>query len=273
MVSMIDPITPQVDSTVNQKFVQLKPGVDDNHGMETPAGKIIKDALGKLGKTQAWLAEQVGVSDNAVSKWIHKGQFSRENIPAIAKALNIDPNALVMASSPFGRMGAVAAAAHASAIKTMTGVAHLASNIAPYTVQRMGEKPIPLISWVQAGEWSEVIDNFAPGDAEEWPPCPVRHSASTFALRVRGESMQNPLGRPSFCDGDLIFVDPERPAMHNSLVIVRLDDSKEATFKRLVIEGDQQYLRPLNPAWPEQVIRINGNATMCGVVIFKGEIL
>lgn len=130
---------------------------------------------------------------------------------------------------------------------------------------------VPLISWVQAGAWSEIIDNLAPGDAEEWISCPASHSPATFVLRVRGESMLNPYGRPSFHDGDLIFVDPERPAVHGSLVVVRLDDDKEATFKRLVVEGDRRYLKALNPAWPEPMMQINGHATICGVVIFKGE--
>lgn len=129
----------------------------------------------------------------------------------------------------------------------------------------------PLISWVQAGDWSEIVDLFAPGDAEEWLPCPVKHSDRTFVLRVRGESMHNPHGRPSFQDGDLIFVDPERHAEHGSLVVVRMSGANEATFKRLVIEGERKYLRALNPAWPEPMIEINGHATICGVVIFKGE--
>lgn len=131
---------------------------------------------------------------------------------------------------------------------------------------------LPLISWVQAGAWSEIIDNFSPGEADEWLACPVSHSPATFVLRVRGESMVNPYGRHSFQDGDLIFVDPERPALHGSLVVVRLDDNVEATFKQLVVEGDQKFLKALNPDWPgPKLIPINGNATMCGVVIFKGE--
>lgn len=130
---------------------------------------------------------------------------------------------------------------------------------------------VPLISWVQAGHWSEVIDNFQPGDAEEWLPCPVPHGPRTFVLRVRGESMFNPYGRPSFQEGDLIFVDPDREPTNGSLVVVRLDDSKEAMFKKLVIEGDKCYLRALNPAWPEPIIPIDEDATICGTVIFKGE--
>ena len=130
---------------------------------------------------------------------------------------------------------------------------------------------VPLISWVQAGSWTEIIDNFSVGDAEEWLPCPVKHSPSTFVLRVRGESMFNRNGRPSFVDGDLVFVDPERPAENGSLVVVRLEDAKEATFKKLIIEGEHQYLKALNPDWPDPIIQINGDATICGVVIFKGE--
>lgn len=130
---------------------------------------------------------------------------------------------------------------------------------------------VPLISWVQAGHWAEIAGSLTPADAEEWLPCPVKCGPRTFVLRVRGESMFNPHGRPSFQDGDLIFVDPDRPAVHGSLVVVRLDDAPEATFKKLIVEGNERYLKALNPAWPEPIIRINGNATICGVVVFKGE--
>lgn len=83
--------------------------------------------------------------------------------------------------------------------------------------------------------------------------------------------MFNPQGRPSFQEGDMIFVDPERQAENGSLVIVRLDDAKEATFKKLVVEGEKRYLRALNPVWPEPIIKVNGDATICGVVIGKWE--
>lgn len=53
--------------------------------------------------------------------------------------------------------------------------------------------------------------------------------------------------------------------------MVRLDDEHEATFKQLVVEGGQRFLRALNPAWPDPIIQIDDNATLCGVVIFKGE--
>lgn len=128
---------------------------------------------------------------------------------------------------------------------------------------------VPVISWVAAGNWSPVSDPYVSGVAEIWLPCPKNHSKGTFALRVRGVSMENPGGKHTYSDGDVIFVDPAKHYENGSRVIVRLDDKKEATFKQLVIEGDKKYLKALNPAWPEKIIAINGNATICGVVIGK----
>lgn len=125
---------------------------------------------------------------------------------------------------------------------------------------------VPVISWVQAGSWEEIEDPHQPGVAEDWMPSPIKCSSSTFVLRVRGASME-----PRFHDGDLIVVDPQVEARNKSFVIVRMDDSKEATFKQLILEGDRRYLKPLNPQWPDPIIEINGNATISGVVVFKGE--
>ena len=130
---------------------------------------------------------------------------------------------------------------------------------------------VPLISWVQAGHWSGVVDPYAIGDAEEWMACPVTHGARTFALRVKGDSMFNPGGSPSFSSGDVIFVDPDREARHRSLVVARMDDDNSATFKRLLIDGDNKFLEALNPSWPNRIIEVNGNATICGVVIARME--
>lgn len=88
---------PQVDFIVNLPLVAgLNPGFHA-YGMSA-LGKTIKSRLRALGETQAWLAEKVGVSENAVSKWIKTGEISRENIKPAADALQIsvaqllDPN-------------------------------------------------------------------------------------------------------------------------------------------------------------------------------------
>lgn len=128
---------------------------------------------------------------------------------------------------------------------------------------------VPLISWVQAGAWSDTIDNFQPGDAEDWLACPQAHGPRTYCLRVKGESMYNPGGKWSYAAGEIIFVDPDWPPKHADRIIVRLEDKGETTFKQLIEEGSRSYLKALNPHWPEPIIEITGRATICGVVIGK----
>lgn len=130
---------------------------------------------------------------------------------------------------------------------------------------------VPLISWVAAGKWCNVSNPYEAGDAEDWIICPVKHSTKTYALKIKGDSMHNPGGKPSFDDGDIIFVDPARSFDHRSYVIVRLDDENQATFKRLLIDGNRRMLEALNPAWPNRIFEINEDATICGVVIARLE--
>ncbi|MDD2056305.1 helix-turn-helix domain-containing protein [Pseudomonas putida] len=131
---------------------------------------------------------------------------------------------------------------------------------------------VPLISWVQAGAWCEMQEVLELQDVESWLPCAVSHSSATFALRVRGLSMFNPHERRSFREGDIIFVDPAKDYENGSLVIAKLADSREATFKQLVIEGQRQFLKPLNPSWPDPIIELPDDALICGVVVSKVEI-
>jgi SOS-response transcriptional repressor LexA len=126
---------------------------------------------------------------------------------------------------------------------------------------------VPLIDWEAVGDFCGLSNSYRVEIVEEWLYCPSKHGPKTFALRVRGESMYNPSGSPSFNDGDIIFVDPDRRAIHKSLVICLLGDTKEATFKRLLTEGETKMVEALNPSWPERIVKVNGDARICGVVI------
>lgn len=83
--------------------------------------------------------------------------------------------------------------------------------------------------------------------------------------------MFDPGSRPSFADGDIIFVDPEVIAKHRSLVVAYRNDSDEATFKRLLHDGNTVMLEALNPAWPNRIFEIDKRTSICGVVIAKTE--
>ena len=124
---------------------------------------------------------------------------------------------------------------------------------------------VPLISWVQAGSWEKTINNIHPGNAEQWIETTAKASNQSFALRVKGDSMNNPHGAPSLPEGSIVIIDPNAICENGNIIIARLDDSEEATLKKLVIDGGRQYLKPLNPAYP--TIPINGNCHIIGRAI------
>ena len=122
---------------------------------------------------------------------------------------------------------------------------------------------LPLISWVRAGEWTEIADPCEPGTYEKLILVTRRYSNRAYALRLDGDSMQAPDG-DSFPSGSIICVEPMQHAKNGSYVVIRLESSNEATFKQLIIDGDRQYLKPLNPRYP--IMEITEPATICGVV-------
>lgn len=109
---------------------------------------------------------------------------------------------------------------------------------------------VPLISWIQAGAWCQAIDLLPPGEAERWMDCPASHSAGTFALRVRGDSMTAPHGNSrTYPEGCIIFVDPEKRSPQNGArVVACLAGTDEVTFKVYKNEDGRQWLQPLNPS-------------------------
>lgn len=120
------------------------------------------------------------------------------------------------------------------------------SNVSPGPNQiRM----LPLISWIRAGKGDVANDYLQPGDAEGWYASPKAMSASSYVLRVRGDSMTAPSGaKRSYPEGSLIYVDPEKRAPNNGdRIIAKLDGTDEVTFKVYKNEDGRQWLMPLNP--------------------------
>lgn len=124
---------------------------------------------------------------------------------------------------------------------------------------------IPLISWLQAGDWYNVqLEKI-----DKWRLTYQSHSNDTFALQVKGLSMYNPGSRESFHEGDIILVDVKREVKNGSLVIALLENVDEPTFKKLYMEDGRYYLRPLNPSWQPQLTELKSLEQICGVVFEK----
>lgn len=122
----------------------------------------------------------------------------------------------------------------------------------------------PVISKVQAGAWCEAVEPYTLKDIDLWLESDAHIQGEAFWLQVDGDSMTAPAGL-SIPEGTFVLFDTGREAINGSLVIAKLSDSNEATFKKLVIDGAQKYLKGLNPQWP--LVAINGNCRIIGVAV------
>ena len=127
----------------------------------------------------------------------------------------------------------------------------------------------PVISWNQAANWQNIQVRDKSTMADEWLICPMPHELDTYALRLSGESMQDPYGDIHFDDGDIVFFDPAEIAGNNSFIAVKESDEADVTFKQLIIEGRTKYLKALNPDWPDRITPVKNSAVICGVAICK----
>lgn len=120
------------------------------------------------------------------------------------------------------------------------------------TLQPSRSFSYPEISWVQAGSAMEAIE------LSNVAACP-RHTSDVWAgdngfwLRVVGASMTSPSGS-SFPEGFLILVAPDIEPRQGQYVVAKMIDTNEATFKQLVRDAGELFLKPLNPSYPTKPI-------------------
>lgn len=122
---------------------------------------------------------------------------------------------------------------------------------------------VPLLSSVQAGHWKEMVEGNL-DEVTEWIETTAKVSPLAFSLRVAGDSMSSPPGTGiSLPDGSLVIVDPSIEPVSGKIVVARLNGSSESTIKKLVIDGPNVYLMPLNPAY--RPIQIDDKCEIVGV--------
>lgn len=129
---------------------------------------------------------------------------------------------------------------------------------------------VPLISWVQAGNWAEIVDNYTPGDDELIAARDSKPGRYAFALRVEGDSMISH-NHISFPPGTIIIVDPARAPGSGDFVVAKDVDTGCATFKRLMQDAGRWFLKPLNPAYP--LIPIDDPAIRVIGVVIESQII
>ena len=125
-------------------------------------------------------------------------------------------------------------------------------------------RKLPVIGSIAAGSWCESDGAFDIRDAEEWIDAPGPVGPRAFILRVEGISME-----PKFMEGDKIVIDPSLEALPGHYVAAKRTRDQATTLKQLKQEGNEQYLFALNPDWPDRIIRMTEEWSICGRARWK----
>lgn len=203
-------------------------------------GSRIKSLRKEKKLTQKQLGKLADVSDAAVVLWekdVNTPKF--EKLQLIAPALNTTIDYILY------------------------GVTDTGSNVGDYRpVTRM----LPVLSYVQAGNWTNV-QSVSQLDIEQWLPAPPTAGKNSYYLIVRGIS-----NSPYFNDGDFICIDPDICIEHvqtGEMVIAECEG--ESTFKALIKDYKQMYLKALNPNFQPNIIELKENCVYKGKYVGKFE--
>lgn len=202
--------------------------------MRSEFGKRLFEARKLAGLTQQKAADGI-MGQSTLAELERTGQGSAHTAE-LAKRYNVNPHWLATGK---GEM-----------------TAFVAREQSPEFGPNIGGK-VPLISDVQAGAFKDHVDNFHPGDGGmEQIPTTVPVKRYTFALRVAGDSME-----PEFREGMILVIEPELEAMPGDFVVAK--NGEGTTFKQLVKDGQDWYLKPMNPRYP---IKPLGESQIIGVL-------
>ena len=219
-------------------------------------GRAIEEARKKAGISKAELARQFKVTPQSVQGWVKTGRVSKDTLIALMDFFQND-----VPPAHWGLRGD--SYQYLDVAKALAPPSNKALDAQANTLPGPDVRgSVPLISWVQAGEWAEIVDTFQPGEADEWRETTANVGPHAFALRVQGDSMTSPAGI-SIPEGSVVIIDPDADYHNGSIVVAKLVDTQEATLKKLVIDGPNKYLKPLNPSYAP--IPINGNCRIIGV--------
>lgn len=187
------------------------------------------------GLTQESLAKKLGINRVSISQW-ERGDTSPKgnNLVRLAEILGVKPEWLLFGDDAVSGAGTNLAGYH---------------NVEPAVIPN-GSR-VPILSYVQAGNWREVCEQATTFDDNiEYVSASVGIGPCGFGLWLRSNSMT-----PFFNEGDLVIVDPDEQPRPGDYVVAK-NGSKEATFKKYrprgIDENGQEVfeLVPLNEDYP-----------------------
>lgn len=182
-------------------------------------GNRINSAMKSAGLTQTSLAELMGVTPQAVQKWVKAGNGPKgSRLAKLASILKVNANWII------------------------TGEGEKYPN-QPYT-DLIAAPPIkgkvPLFSFAQVGGWGEAEFNLPSAIGVEMVDTRIEVKTRTFAVKVSGDSME-----PEFSpNGDVVIIEPDLPYDPDDYVLAK--KGSDVFIRQIANEGGDWLLKPCN---------------------------
>ena len=190
--------------------------------------------MSELKVTQEILAERIGMSQGGVGHWLNKRRQPRiQEMNRVLQALGMD----------YLEVAMVIREPQVSQDEEIS----LTQKYNPYF-------RYPVSDWRETGEVRDgELLSYGASSAVSKPRFELSDyhaQGAAFWLVVVGDAMTAPTG-VSIAADMLILVDPAIVPEPGKLVIAQWPGSAEAVFRKLIEEGGQRYLVPLNPTYPK----------------------
>lgn len=204
--------------------------------------ELVKAKMSELKVTQEVLADRLGMSQGGVGHWLNKRrQPSIEDMNRVLRALGMDFLEVAM---------------------VIREPLVVSDDEMPLTQKYNPYFRYPVSDWRESCEVRDGEPTVY--DKARFELTDYHAQGAAFWLRVTGDAMTAPTG-VSIAEGMMILVDPAIVPEPGKLVIAQWAGSVEAIFRKLIEEGGQRYLVPLNPTYPKALF--TEECRILGVVV------
>ncbi|WP_163836838.1 helix-turn-helix domain-containing protein [Spartinivicinus ruber] len=192
-------------------------------------GRILKKRK-ELKITQKELAEYIGISHGAVSRWEKNETTPKgKNLDLLSEKLECSIEWILYGKNKVGSSNSSASKAY---------------------------KKIPLLD-------SEQLLN-PDSELSEWWQTGANVGPNSYAFRLRSSSMFPSTGNVVLPESSIAIVNPDEKARPQDFVLVHIKDALDAVIRQLVVEGPDYYLIPVNSTYKS--IEVTEDCKILGVV-------
>jgi SOS-response transcriptional repressor LexA len=202
----------------------------------------IKVRLKELDMTQDALANKMGITRSAITHYLAGRRVpSLSQLQKLAEALETSPSWL-----QFGEVRSLEINERALRDELLSCI-----------------HKVPIVSWKQISVLKD-IKNLHPNEIFAWVPHFYSDEPNSFALVLTNDTMTSPsIQITSFHEGEIIILDSTIIPKNGDFVVAIPTNSNAAIFRQYVVDGNMQYLKPLNPQYP--ILQVDEGTIICGV--------